>query len=253
MSSPETESAFGATSFSRILLKVSGESLCERGGSGFDKDAIAAACDQIATVQKMGIETAVVVGGGNLIRGATLGHLDIDRGTADYMGMLGTVINALAMQGALEAMGVQSRVLSAIRIDQVVEPYIRRRAMRHLEKGRVVILAAGTGNPFVSTDTAAALRARELGCTVILKGTKVGGVYTKDPNLHADAERLESIDFLEVINRHIGVMDHTAITMCREADLPIVVFNMMDSANIKRVIAGDGSAGTLIANLSPDS
>ena len=237
----------GRGPYDRVLLKVSGESLCEPGGFGFDKDSIEACCRQIKRVQEAGIQTAVVTGGGNLVRGAQLGHLALDRGTADYMGMLGTVINALALQGCLEDMGVDTRVLSAIMINQVVEPYIRRRAMRHLEKRRVVILASGTGNPFVSTDTAAALRARELGCDVILKGTKVGGVYTKDPVEHADAEIIDRIDYLEVINRHIQVMDHTALTMCREAGLPIIVFNMMEEGNIERVIDGDGRIGTVIS------
>ncbi|MCB9833324.1 MAG: UMP kinase [Planctomycetes bacterium] len=232
--------------YQRVLLKVSGESLCKPGGSGFDKEAIEACCRQIVAVHESGIQTAVVTGGGNMVRGAQLQHLDLDRAQADYMGMLGTVINALAIQGRLEAMGIETRVLSAIMINQVVEPYIRRRAARHLEKGRVVILAAGTGNPFVSTDTAAALRARELACDVILKGTKVGGVFDKDPKKHADAEIITEIDYLEVINRHIQVMDHTALTMCREAKVPIVVFNMIEEGNIERVISGDPEIGTII-------
>ena len=237
--------------YHRVLLKVSGESLCQPGGSGFDKEAIEAAARQIADVHDEGIETAVVTGGGNMIRGAQLAHLDIDRGTADYMGMLGTVINALALQGCLEGMGYQTRVLSAIMINQVVEPYIRRRATRHLERGRVVILAAGTGNPFVSTDTAAALRARELGCDVILKGTKVGGVFDKDPMQHADAELIPELDHLDAINRHLSVMDHTALTMCREADMPIVVFNMMEMGNMLKVIRGEPGIGTRISRHNP--
>lgn len=235
-----------APAFKRVLLKVSGESLCETGGSGFAREAIEACCREIRAVVEMGVQVAVVTGGGNMIRGAQLTEISIDRGTADYMGMLGTVINALAIQGALEECGVQTRVLSAIRIDQVVEPYIRRRAWRHLEKGRVVILGAGTGNPFVSTDTAAALRARELGCDVVLKGTKVGGVYTKDPVKHDDAEIIPSIDYLEVINRQLSVMDHTALTMCREAQLPIIVFNMLEPGNVGRVIRGE-KIGTVIS------
>lgn len=243
----KTARAIGRGPYKRVLLKVSGESLSRVGGSGFEKDAIETACRQIALVHNQGIETAVVVGGGNLIRGAQLGRLDIDRGTADYMGMLGTVINALALQSALEKMGIQTRVLSAIQINQVVEPFIRRRATRHLEKGRVVILAAGTGTPFCSTDTAAALRARELGCDVILKGTKVGGVYNKDPNKFPDAQVIDRINYHDVINQQIEVMDHTAIIMCYEAGLPIVVFNMMDEANILKVLRGDDDIGTVIS------
>lgn len=234
--------------YHRVLLKVSGESLCNEGEGGYDRDAIERCCLQIAAVHQAGIQVAVVTGGGNLMRGKQATHLDIDRAQADYMGMLGTVINALAIQGGLEAMGLNTRVLSALEINSVVEPYIRRRAERHLAKGRVVILAAGTGNPFVSTDTAAALRARELGCDVILKGTKVGGVFTKDPNQHADADMMENIGYLELINRHIEVMDHTAITMCRDAKIPIVVFNMMEQGNIEKVIRGDATIGTLIAD-----
>jgi uridylate kinase len=247
MGSDETASGLRAGGYSRILLKVSGEALSASGEGAFDRTAIETACRQIAEVHESGIEIAIVVGGGNILRGAQLTDLDIDRGTADYMGMLGTVINALALQGALEAMNLETRVLSAIAINQVVEPYIRRRAMRHLERGRIVILGAGTGNPFVSTDTAAALRARELGCEVILKGTKVGGVYTRDPHRFEDAERLDRIDYLEVINRQIEVMDHTAITMCREAGIPIVVFNMLQTGNIAKVLSGDERIGTTIA------
>lgn len=236
----------GGPAFDRVLLKISGESLCESGGTGFTREAIEAVCREIRAIHDLGVEIAVVTGGGNLIRGAQLTQISIDRGTADYMGMLGTVINALAIQGALEETGVQTRVLSAIAIDQVVEPYIRRRATRHLEKGRVVILGAGTGNPFVSTDTAAALRARELGCEVVLKGTKVGGVFTKDPEKHPDAEIIPEIDHLAVINRHLAVMDHTALTMCREAHLPIIVFNMLEPGNVERVIRGE-RIGTVIS------
>lgn len=235
--------------FNRVLLKVSGESLSEKGEMGFDRTAIEAASAQIKSVHDLGVQVAVVCGGGNLIRGAQLtGPLGIDRGTADYMGMLGTVINSLALQSALEGMGVTTRVLSAIAIDQVVEPYIRRRALRHLVKGRVVILAAGTGNPFVSTDTAAALRARELACEVILKGTKVGGVFDKDPMQHDDALMIERLTYREVITRDIGVMDHTAITMCHESRLPIIVFDMLDKKNVLNVIGHDRSVGTLIAH-----
>ena len=245
-SSSQSDSGGSGPVYKRVLLKVSGESLCETGGTGFAREAIDAVVQEIRAIREAGVEVAVVTGGGNLIRGAQLTQIAIDRGTADYMGMLGTVINALAIQGALEEAGIQTRVLSAIAIDQVVEPYIRRRATRHLEKGRVVILGAGTGNPFVSTDTAAALRARELGCEVVLKGTKVGGVFTKDPVRHDDAEIITEIDHLEVINKHLEVMDHTALTMCREARLPIIVFNMLEPGNIERVIRGE-RIGTVIS------
>lgn len=242
-----SERAHGRGPYKRILLKVSGESLCVPGGNGFDKTSMEATCRQIIAVHSAGIDVAVVVGGGNLVRGAQLSHLPIDRSTADYMGMLGTVMNAMALQGSLEAMGASTRVLSAIQINQIVEPFIRRRAQRHLEKRRIVILAAGTGTPFCSTDTAAALRARELGCDVILKGTKVGAVYNKDPKKHPDAQAIPRINYLDVINRHLEVMDHTAITMCRDADLPIIVFNMMEEENILRVLKGDESVGTVIS------
>ena len=249
MSSRSESDGTTSSPYSRVLLKVSGESLSEKGQMGFDRDAIQAASDQIKSVYERGVQVAVVCGGGNLIRGAQLtGPLDIDRGTADYMGMLGTVINSLALQSALERAEVPTRVLSAIAIDQVVEPYIRRRANRHLQKDRVVILAAGTGNPFVSTDTAAALRARELGCNVILKGTKVGGVFDKDPMIHDDAELIESLTYREFITRDIGVMDHTAITMCHEARMPIIVFDMLDKRNVLNVISHDRDVGTLIAH-----
>ena len=247
MASDKSDLEVGRGPYHRVLLKVSGESLCNDGEGGFDRDAIERCCLQIASVHQAGIQVAVVTGGGNLMRGKQATHLDIDRAQADYMGMLGTVINALAIQGGLEAMGLDTRVLSALHIDSVVEPYIRRRAERHLAKGRVVILAAGTGNPFVSTDTAAALRARELGCDVILKGTKVGGVFTRDPNRFDDATILDRITYLDVINQHIEVMDHTAITMCREAQIPIVVFNMMEQGNMEKVMRGDQSVGTVIA------
>ena len=238
----------GRGPYRRILLKISGESLCTPGGFGFEKDAIDAACRQIAAVSEAGVQTAVVVGGGNLLRGAQLGHLEIDRGTADYMGMMGTIINALAVQDRLEKTGHETRTLSAITSNEVCEPFIRRRAIRHLEKHRIVILAGGTGAPFWSTDMAAALRARELGCDVILKGTKVAGVYTKDPKKHADAEIFDRIHYRDVIVQGLGVMDQTAVTMCQEADMPIVVFDMLDPNNIARVTRGDDDVGTVISS-----
>lgn len=234
--------------YRRVLLKVSGEGFCEPGEFGISAAPLDRVAREIVSVAELGCELAIVCGGGNFLRGSNFAkELGIHNATADYMGMLGTVINALAIQGCLEAQGVSTRVLSAIQINQVVEPFIRRRAQRHLEKRRVVILAAGTGTPFCSTDTAAALRARELGCDVILKGTKVGGVYTKDPKKHADAERLARINYLDVIKQHIEVMDHTAITMCRDSDIPIIVFNMMEEANILRVLGGDEDIGTVIS------
>jgi uridylate kinase len=194
---------------------------------------------------KRGVETAIVIGGGNMIRGATLSQLGINRATADYMGMLGTAINAMALQDVLESRGIPTRVLSAVTISEVAEPFIRRRALRHLEKGRVVILACGTGAPYVTTDTAAALRANELGAEVVLKATKVDGVYDRDPRKHDDASAFDHITYMDVINKHLNVMDRTAITMCMENDVPLVVFNMNDPTNLVRILEGQ-RVGTIV-------
>jgi uridylate kinase len=231
----------------RLLLKLSGESFAKPGGFGVDAEELGVIAREVAQAAAEGAQLAVVVGGGNIIRGAELaseGH--IEQATADYMGMLGTVINALALREKLLTLGVPSRVLSALEVRSVAEPFIRGRAIRHLEKGRVVILAAGTGNPFFTTDTCASLRARELECSVLLKATKVDGVYDSDPKKNPDARRFESLTFDEAIERRLGVMDLTAMAMCREHDIPVVVFDFKRPGNIRRVVAGE-RVGTLVS------
>ena len=226
--------------YKRILLKISGEGFCHEGGFGIEASELENIAKQIADVAKTGVQVAVVVGGGNFIRGATFseaGH--IPRGTADYMGMLATVLNALALQEMLEKMGQPTRVQSAIGIYSVCEPFIRRRAIRHLEKDRVVILAAGTGNPFFTTDTCAALRATELQADVLLKATKVDGIYSADPKKDPSAKRYETITYEQVLKEKLRVMDLTAITLCMERKIPLVVFDMKTSGNIARVVRGD--------------
>ncbi len=223
----------------RVLLKISGESLSGEGRSGIEGGPLHAVAEEIARAAETGVEIAVVNGGGNIVRGAQMAIKGIGRATADYMGMLGTVINALALQDVLESLGRPTRVLSAIEMRGVAEPYIRRRAMRHLEKGRVVILAGGSGQPYFSTDTTAALRGSELGAQALLKGTKVDGVYDKDPKRHGDATRFASISFEEVYAKRLMVMDRTAITMCQENTLPIVVFDMAVPGNLRRLLAGE--------------
>jgi len=232
--------------YKRVLLKLSGESLCSPDGYGVDVDAVGETAELVLASQAMGVETAVVIGGGNIIRGAQLSALGINRATADYMGMLGTAINAMALQDALEKRGAETRVCSGLDIRKVMEAFIRRRAMRHLEKGRVVILAAGSGAPFFTTDTAAALRAVELGCDALLKATKVDGVYDKDPKQHDDAVRYDRLSYLDILNKGIGVMDKTAVTLCMENGLPIVVFGMDDPANLQGVLRGQ-DLGTIIS------
>ncbi len=233
--------------FGRILLKISGEGFTSEGaGQGIESAALEAVARQCNEVSQMGVELAVVVGGGNFIRGATFskdGH--IPRVTADYMGMLATVLNALALQETMEALGQPTRVMSAFSISTVCEPFIRRRAVRHLEKGRAIILAAGTGNPFVTTDTCAALRAVEIGADVLMKATKVDGVYDKDPKKHADAKKFDEISFDRVIRDDLKVMDTAAFAMCREQKMPIIVFNLMKAGNIERVLKGE-AVGTRI-------
>jgi uridylate kinase len=226
--------------YKRILLKISGEGFCHEGGFGIDATELENIARQISDVAKMGVQMAVVVGGGNFIRGATFseqGH--IPRSTADYMGMLATVLNALALQEMLEKMGQPTRVQSAIGIYSVCEPFIRRRAIRHLEKARVVILAAGTGNPFFTTDTCAALRATELQADVLLKATKVDGIYSADPKKDPTAKRYETITYEQVLKEKLRVMDLTAITLCMERKIPLVVFDMKVSGNIARVVRGE--------------
>jgi uridylate kinase len=229
----------------RILLKLSGEILAGPAKVGLDHATIASIARQIHEINEMGVETAVVVGGGNIFRGSEAEEIGMDRAAADAIGMLATVINALALQEHLERLGVYTRVCSAIKMEQVAETYIRRRAIRHLEKGRVVILAAGSGNPYFTTDTAAVLRAIECGCDVVLKGTKVSGIHTADPMRFVDAEHLPILTYKEVLDRGLRVMDLTAITLCMENGLPIVVFDIQVPGNLKKVILNEG-IGTLV-------
>ncbi len=232
--------------YQRVLLKLSGEALgAPADGHGLDPDAIQLIARQVAHVSAIGVEVAIVVGGGNILRGAEFSRLGGHRANADYMGMLGTVINGLALSDAIEQCGVDTRVLTAIEIRQLAEPFVRRRAIAHLEKGRIVILAAGTGNPFFTTDTAAALRARELGCEVLLKATKVDGVYTADPKKDKQAKRIPSLTHQQVLEQQLKVMDAAAISLCMESNLPVVVFNMFEEGNIERVIRGE-NLGTVI-------
>ncbi len=231
--------------YSRILLKLSGEILGGGAGSGIDIGQVKLVADEIADVRRSGVDVAVVVGGGNIFRGLAGSEGGFDRVAGDYMGMLATVINALAMQVVLEGLGVHTRVLSAIVVQQVCEPYIRRRAVRHLEKGRVVILAGGTGNPYFTTDTAAVLRAVEIGADVILKGTKVDGVYSADPVKVPDAKRYDRIDYEDVLVKDLRIMDATAVAMARENKIPVVVFDITRRGNLMRVVRGE-DVGTTI-------
>ena len=231
--------------YRRILLKLSGESFMGTQDYGIDPATVDALAAQLAEVHELGVQTAVVVGGGNIFRGMAASAAGMDRATADYMGMLATVLNSLALQDALEKRGVHTRVQSAIEMQSVAEPYIRRRAVRHLEKERIVIFAAGTGNPYFTTDTTAALRALEIHAEAIFKGTKVDGVYDSDPMLNPSAVLLPELDYLEVIQRGLKVMDATAVSLCMDNGLPIVVFNLTIRGNIKRVLAGD-RIGTIV-------
>lgn len=217
---------------------MSGEALAGEGSSGISSDVVRLIAEEIKEVVNLGVQLGVVVGGGNIFRGVEADTMDIDRTSADYMGMIATVINSLALQNALENIGVETRVQSAIEMKEVAEPYIKRKAVRHLEKGRVVILAAGTGNPYFTTDTAASLRAMEMQADVILKATKVDGVYDKDPVAFDDAKMFSKITYLEVLNRNLKVMDSTAVALCRDNNLPIVVFNLGERGNIKNVVVG---------------
>ncbi|HAH96105.1 MAG TPA: UMP kinase [Firmicutes bacterium] len=225
--------------YHRIILKISGEALAGDKGFGINNDVISDIAQQISDVVAMGVQTAIVVGGGNFWRGIAGSKAGTDRSTADYMGMLATVINALALQDALEKIGVAVRVQTAIEMRQVAEPYIRRRAIRHLEKGRVVIFAAGTGNPFFSTDTTAALRAAEIEAEVVLLAKKVDGVYSADPKVDSAATKFDDLQYIDVLNRGLGVMDSTATSLCMDNGMPIIVFNLQKSGNIRRVIMGE--------------
>ena len=232
--------------YERILLKISGEALAGPATFGIDSERVAGIAGEVAAIARLGVQVGVVVGGGNIFRGIALAARSMDRVTADHMGMLATIMNSLALQDALEHMGQNTRVMSAIQVDQVAEPYIRRRAIRHLEKGRIVICAAGTANPYFSTDTGAALRALEIHAQVIAKATKVDGVYDKDPMKHADAVRYERISYDEVLQKSLGVMDSTSIAMCRDNRLPIQVFNLNTEGNIMRMALGE-PVGTIIS------
>ncbi len=236
-----------APKYRRILLKLSGEALGGDAGAGIDPVSVHDMASQVAEVRELGVEVVVVVGGGNIFRGLSGSERGIDRTTGDYMGMLATVINALALQDALEKKGVPTRVQSAIPMPQVAEAFIRRRAIRHLEKGRVVIFAAGTGNPYFSTDTAAALRANETGAEVLLKATKVDGIYDKDPRKHKDASRYATVTYAEALQRQLKVMDAAAFALCQENKMPIVVFDFFTEHNLRRVILGESIGTTVTA------
>jgi uridylate kinase len=232
--------------FQRVLLKLSGEALSAGTGFGVDVTRVHEIAGELGEAQALGAQIAIVVGGGNFFRGVAEQARDMDRVSADHMGMLATVINALALQDALEKIGVQTRVMSAIEMNQVAEPFIRRRALRHLEKGRIVIFAAGTGNPYFSTDSAASLRAMEIKADVVMKATKVDGIYDADPVVVKDARMFDQITYLDVLKKGLKVMDATAIALCRENNLPIVVFNLNKRGNIKRVISGE-KVGSLVS------
>ncbi|WP_084862045.1 UMP kinase [Salibaculum halophilum] len=229
------------TAFSRVLLKISGEALMGDQAYGLHPPTVERIAREVQSVHEMGVEICMVIGGGNVFRGLQGSAQGMERTTADYMGMLATVMNALAMQAALEGLGVYTRVISAIRMDEVAEPYIRRRAVRHLEKKRVCIFAAGTGNPYFTTDTAATLRANEMNCEAIFKGTKVDGVYDRDPVKYADAVRYDHISYDEVLQKHLGVMDASAIALARDNTLPIIVFSLDEPGGFRGILAGEGA------------
>jgi uridylate kinase len=231
--------------YRRILLKLSGEALMGSSNYGIEAATLSQIADEIIDVYSLGVEMALVIGGGNIFRGIAGRSTGMDRASADYMGMMATLINALALQDAIESRKVKTRVLSAIEVERVAEPYIRRRAIRHLEKGRLIIFAAGTGNPFFTTDTAASLRAMEIGAEIVMKATRVDGVYDKDPHKHKDARMFRRLSYLDVLNRSLEVMDSTAISLCRDNKLPILVFNMTKPGNIRRVVLGE-PLGTLV-------
>lgn len=232
--------------YRRILLKLSGETLgSPQTGHGIDPDAVMRVARQVARVARLGVEVAIVVGGGNILRGAEFSRFGADRASADHMGMLGTVINALALGEAVDEAGVESRVLSALSLSPVAEPFVRRRAIGQLERGRVIVLGGGTGNPFFTTDTAAALRATELNCEVLLKATKVDGVYSDDPVTNPEAERFDHMTYMDLIERGLRVMDGTAVTLCRDHGLDVVVFDMFQEGNLERVVKGE-RIGTLV-------
>jgi uridylate kinase len=233
--------------YRRIVLKLSGEALAGGQGYGIEPEVLVRVANEVKDVTALGVQVAVVIGGGNIFRGVAASVGGMDRATADYMGMLATIINALALQDALEKVGLQTRVLSAIEMRAVAEPYIRRRAIRHLEKGRVVIFAAGTGNPFFTTDTAGALRAIEIGADAIMKATKVDGIYSADPEQDATAERLARVTYIDVLSRRLQVMDTTAISLCMENLLPIIVFDLTRPGNVRRIVLGE-PVGSIVSS-----
>lgn len=232
--------------FQRIILKLSGESLMGSGAYGIDPKTTFSIAQNVKEVKELGVEIAIVIGGGNIFRGVSASGSGFDRTTADYMGMLATAINGMALQDALEKSGVMTRLQTALEMAKIAEPYIRRRAMRHLEKERVVIFAGGTGNPYFSTDTTAALRASEINAQVILKGTKVDGVYSADPKLDPKAVKFDELSYIEVLNKRLKVMDATAISLCMENNMPIIVFNMWEPENLKKIVLGE-KIGTRIS------
>jgi uridylate kinase len=242
-----TPATAGGPVYRRIVLKLSGEALAGSQGYGIDPPVLDRVGADIREVIDLGVQVAIVIGGGNIFRGIAASAVGMDRATADYMGMLATIINALALQDALEKAGLQTRVLSAIEMRAVAEPYIRRRAIRHLEKGRVVIFAAGTGNPFFTTDTAGALRAVEIGADAIVKATKVDGIYSADPKKDPTARRIEKVTYIEVLNKGLGVMDTTAISLCMDNKLPIIVFDLTQAGNIKRLVLGE-PVGSIVSS-----
>jgi len=246
MSISETKTTAQGLTYQRVLLKISGEALMGEQNYGIDVDVARSVAGEIKAVVDLGVQVAVVVGGGNIFRGVSNSAGNMDRSAADYIGMLATVMNAVVLQDALEKLDVHTRVMSAIDIPQLAEPFIRRRAVRHLEKGRVVIFAAGTGNPYFTTDSAAALRALEIKADIILKATKVDGVYSADPVKDASAELYNSITYRQVLEQRLGVMDASAISLCMDNKLPIVVFNMRKPGNIQRVVSGEAGVGTVV-------
>ena len=238
--------AEGSLKYHRILLKLSGEALAGERAFGFDFDKLKQFADEVASVIRLGVGVGMVIGGGNIVRGSQLAAMGMDRVAADYMGMLGTVINALALQDVLEKQNVDTRVLTAIRMEELAEPYIRRRALRHIEKGRLLIFAAGTGNPYFSTDTAAALRAIQIKADVMIKATSVDGVYSADPKKDPNAKRYETISYRDVMLEELGVMDQTAVTLCKENRLPLIVLNIHEAGAVERAIRGE-RVGTFVS------
>ena len=232
--------------YSRILLKLSGEILAGDKGFGIDPEKASYLANEVKSIYNLGISIGLIIGAGNIFRGMDASSRGMDRVTGDYLGMLATIMNAISVQDALENINCETRTLSAINVSQIAEPYIRRRAIRHLEKGRIVIISGGTGNPFFTTDSAAALRAKELGADIVLKGTKVDGVYDKDPMKFKDAEKFNNVTYSDVLNKNLRVMDLTAITLCKENNLPIQVFNINNSGDLKELVCG-GKLGTLVS------